>query len=407
MSHSPGTREKCIEIFYFDAGGGHRNALTALTRLIEKTHPGWTVVPVDLQALLEPIDPVYRLTQRLTGSIKRLLLPVAPGLSMEPIQAQDIYNNALRRGVTTGMATILPVLQKFIARYSTEIEALLARRWKSPGTTRPDLVVSVIPNFNWALFGALRRVHANVPYFTVITDFADCPPHFWMEDQDQSIICGTDIAYRQALGTGFYRDENLHLVSGMVLKESFYCQPAPDAPDHRALGLRADAPTGLVMFGGNGSSRATEAILSQIDKTGLGIQTIVMCGKNRALMEDLQGRPGCAAIGFVQNVADYMRLADFFIGKPGPGSIAEAIHAGLPVIVEKNANTMPQERPNPDWVRDKGVGVVVKSFRKDTGQAVRQILRDLPRYKTNITANVPPNRAVFEIVEIFEKAMGA
>ncbi len=45
-----------LEIFYFDAGGGHRNAMTALTRLIEKEKPGWQVTPVDLQALLEPID---------------------------------------------------------------------------------------------------------------------------------------------------------------------------------------------------------------------------------------------------------------------------------------------------------------------------------------------------------------
>jgi len=38
-------------------------------------------------------------------------------------------------------------------------------------------------------------------------------------------------------------------------------------------------------------------------------------------------------IGFAQNVEHYMALADFFIGKPGPGSISEALQFHLPVIV--------------------------------------------------------------------------
>lgn len=396
--------QKSIEIFYFDAGGGHRNAMTALSRLIETRHPNWTVTAVDLQALLEPVDPVYRLTRRVTGSLKRLLKPVAPGFSaMEPWQAQDIYNNALKRGVTTGMGAILPVLQRFIARYATEIEALLAKRWRDPATRRPDLVVSVIPNFNWVMFGALRRVLPNVPYLTVITDFADCPPHFWMEDQDQVMICGTDLAYRQAVNSGFYRPSNIHLVSGMILKENFYAPPPADAPTRTGLGLSPDGPVALIMFGGNGSSRATADILSQLERTGLGIETIVMCGRNAPLFEELKGRPGCHPVGFVQNVADYMRLADFFIGKPGPGSVAEALHMGLPVIVEKNVNTMPQERPNPDWVRDKGVGVVISSFRKDTASAARQLLGNLRLYQENIRDHVPVNRAVYEVVELCER----
>ena len=46
-----------------------------------------------------------------------------------------------------------------------------------------------------------------------------------------------------------------------------------------------------------------------------------------------------------------MWLSDFFIGKPGPGSISEAIQMKLPVIIERNSWTLPQERYNADWVR--------------------------------------------------------
>ena len=51
-----------------------------------------------------------------------------------------------------------------------------------------------------------------------------------------------------------------------------------------------------------------------------------------------------------------MRLADFFIGKPGPGCLSEAVQLGLPVITIRNAWTMPQERYNAQWVREQGLG---------------------------------------------------
>ena len=51
-----------------------------------------------------------------------------------------------------------------------------------------------------------------------------------------------------------------------------------------------------------------------------------------------------------------MQLADFFIGKPGPGSVSEALAMRLPVIVECNAWTLPQERYNAEWIVEKEVG---------------------------------------------------
>ncbi len=68
-----------------------------------------------------------------------------------------------------------------------------------------------------------------------------------------------------------------------------------------------------------------------------------------------------------------MRAADFLIGKPGPGSIAEAMVRKLPVLIECNAWTLPQERYNADWVKEKGVGIVLKSFKKVVGGVKRML----------------------------------
>ena len=116
----------------------------------------------------------------------------------------------------------------------------------------------------------------------------------------------------------------------------------------------------------------------------------------------------CAAprivVGYTPEVARWMRCADFFIGKPGPGSLSEAVQMGLPVIVTRNSWTMPQERWNTDWVRSHGLGVVRRSFR-DVAGAVRELLDDLPRYRARVQA--VRNRAVFEVPQILQDIVRA
>jgi len=94
-----------------------------------------------------------------------------------------------------------------------------------------------------------------------------------------------------------------------------------------------------------------------------------------------------------------MQLSDFFIGKPGPGSVSEALAMHLPVIVECNAWTLPQERYNAEWVVEKEVGVVLPNFRK-IESAVAGLIEPaaLARYRAN-TMKLE-NRAVFEVADI-------
>jgi 1,2-diacylglycerol 3-beta-galactosyltransferase len=101
-----------------------------------------------------------------------------------------------------------------------------------------------------------------------------------------------------------------------------------------------------------------------------------------------------------------MALSDFFIGKPGPGSISEALSRHLPVIIDCNAWTLPQERYNAQWVREKNVGIVVSSHR-ETARAVAELLKpgELAQFKAR--AGALENRAIFEIPAIFEKILSA
>jgi UDP-N-acetylglucosamine:LPS N-acetylglucosamine transferase len=370
---------KTIDLVYVNAGGGHRSAVTALEMAIREQGREWRVRPVNLFEVLDPQD-VFR---RTTG-----------------VKPEDYYNVRLARGWTLGLAQELRVLQVLIRLSHKSLVGQLRRHWQE---SQPDLVVSLIPNFNRAMYQALRLACPQVPYATVLTDFADFPPHFWIEPhQAQHVICGTARAVAQAHATAGNAAQ-VHETSGMIIKPNFYRDLKLDRQaEMRKLQLDPNRPTGIVMFGGHGS-RVMRAIAKRLDD----VQLILVCGHNAVLAEQLRAMRASAprvVLGFTSQISHYMQLSDFFIGKPGPGSISEAIQQGLPVIVVRNAWTMPQERYNTEWVEEQGAGVVLDSF-KSIRDGVAQVTEHADRYRASVRCI--RNRAVFEIPEILERILAA
>jgi 1,2-diacylglycerol 3-beta-galactosyltransferase len=266
----------------------------------------------------------------------------------------------------------------------------------------------VIPHFNREIAEAWKLVHPERPFVTLITDIADFPPHFWIEPaENQYMICGSEKAVEQARAIG--KDAaHIFQTSGMILRPDFYLpdETDPSAP-RRELGLQADLTTGMLLFGGFGSKVMLE-IVEQLDQTQVPLQLIVICGRNEKLAKAIQGRKWnlpLHVVGFTKEVHRLMWAADFLIGKPGPGSVAEAMMRRLPVILECNAWTLPQERYNTEWVREKRVGIVLRNFREIVG-GVRQLLEPgtLAELRRNVAAL--ENRAIFEVPEIFAKLLG-
>ena len=149
------------------------------------------------------------------------------------------------------------------------------------------------------------------------------------------------------------------------------------------------------MFGGHGSVQ-----MLRIARRLADVQLVFACGHNAALKAELAAlqRPAAhVAVGFTQDVPRLLQLGDFFIGKPGPGSLSEAVHLGLPVITFDNASVMPQERYNVQWVRANGLGLAVPSVRA-LQPAVAQLLAELPQFQARVQAQ--RNRAVFEVLDL-------
>jgi len=371
-----------FEFCFFDAGGGHRAAATALKMAVESQQRPWDVQLANLQEILDSID----------------ILKKCAGIRIE-----DYYNWMLRSGWTLGSAQLMRVLQFAIRCRHRAAVRLLEAHWKE---VQPEMVVSFVPHFNRELGESFSRAFPGRPFVTILTDLADYPPHFWIERQPQYFICGSERAVEQARSMG-HPPERIFRASGMILRPTFYEAPVEDrAAERERLGLLRDLPTGLVLFGGHGSQAMLE-IAERLDRSALDLQLILICGRNEKLASALRAaksRLPRYVEGFTTQVNRYMQLADFFIGKPGPGSVSEALAMRLPVIVECNAWTLPQERYNAEWVLEKEVGVKLGSFREIAG-AVAQLIEPgaLARYRANAASL--ENRAVFEIPAMLEQIL--
>jgi UDP-N-acetylglucosamine:LPS N-acetylglucosamine transferase len=133
----------------------------------------------------------------------------------------------------------------------------------------------------------------------------------------------------------------------------------------------------------------------------------MICGRNKRLklrLQRLKTRNSIFVEGFTKEIPYYMSLADFFIGKPGPGSISESLEMKLPAIVERNAWTLPQERYNADWIEEHGAGIVLDNFRS-IAPAVKRLLETGALLEMKARISSMQNRAVFEIPPILAQIL--
>jgi 1,2-diacylglycerol 3-beta-galactosyltransferase len=371
-----------VLLFVIDAGGGHRAAANALTAAAERTGRPFAFRTLNLQRLLDHLD----FTKRLTG---------------HPME--EAYNVLLRRGWTTGLSLLLKVLHGLIALLHRPLAASLAR---SLSAYRPAAVVSVLPNFNGVIRDAVRAACPGVPFLVVLTDLADFPPHFWIEPGVDRVVVGTEHAAGQARAAGLPA-ERVSLTSGMVLHPRFYPRPGAEvrAAFRAERGIPPDAFVLLLLFGGKGSPEMhflTAALLRESPRW----HVVAICGDNPRLYErlgtlDAEAGGRLHRVGFTDRVADHLAACDLLVTKPGPGSLSEAFHLCVPVVVVRDRHTIPQERFNTDFVRDRGLGLVVSHWR-EIPAAVLRLASDrsaLAAMRARLAA-LPPNRAVYEVVDL-------
>lgn len=378
-----------VNVVTGQGGGGHYATYRALKAIAKRRNLPWEFQVTDMD------DIITELAQ--AGDIQNAYEKF--GMS-----GHDLYNLMVKGG-WTWLWPLKMRLNKLMVRMNHQVGVnIFAEHWRSQ---QPDIVVSVMPLYNKGLYESLQKAKPGTPYVTVMTDFADCPPAFWLDPEaGNTVVCGTQRAVEQAQSLDI-SPNRLVQSSGLVIHPSFYTRADLSMRElgdqRRALGLDTDKPTGIVTFGGNGSKEMI-AIAERLERLGNRGQFIFVCGRNAEVADAIRAYSGLqkrVVVGFADDMASYMQLSDFFVGKPGNVSVSEALAMNLPVITECSWRTMSQEKYCAQWVEAQGVGLVVPTF-DQVVQAVEQIIQ--PETHAQYRANLKrlSNRAVFEVADLIE-----
>jgi len=200
-------------------------------------------------------------------------------------------------------------------------------------------------HFNREIADSLRSDEARTPFVTLITDLADYRPLRIERSRNTSSWHGTRPPKALAVGLQkTYLSDVRNDPEAQILRED----------DVDRVAERSGSAWNPIVRPASCFRRAWSKVM--VDITGdlrnrQRCSVILICGHNEKLAAELKAlkttKP-ILVVGFAQNVEYYMALADFFVGKPGRARSAKApIH--LPVIVECNSATLPQERYNAEW----------------------------------------------------------
>jgi len=252
-----------------------------------------------------------------------------------------------------------------------------------------DVYVSCHPLVNQMLPQTAQQLRSHAPFVAVVSDMVTIHSLFW-SDHIARVLVPTNEARALAIRRGMRPDRVI--TTGQPVLPDFAARAARGRAMRKVLGLDERMFTVLLMGGGDGMGRMTQTARA-IAAAGLPLQLVVLCGRNEHARDELRAL-GIHAVGFTDQVPEYMGAADVLVSKAGPGAIAEAFVAGLPIVLY---DAVPgQESGNINLVIYSGAGV----WRPQPQSVVEQLQRWLCDPHAHMaaaaaaTAQARPNAAI-------------
>lgn len=325
-----------ILFLFSDTGGGHRSAAEAIIEALKLEYGDtYTTEMVDIFKDYAP-PPLNQVPNLYPQMVK---VPRMWGLGYK-------LSNGDRRSKLM-MASAWPYIRRAIRQLVDQHPS--------------DLIVSVHPLANTPILRTMG--HNRPPYITVVTDLVTTHA-LWYHPQTDLCLVPTEEAQQRALKFGL-TDEQVQVV-GLPVADKF-CQPPGDRSSLRSrFGWPKDRPLILLVGGGEGMGPVDRTARTIAD-TCYSASLVIVAGRNQELKERLESYDWpipTYIYGFVREMPDFMQAADILVSKAGPGTISEALIAGLPMILYSRLPG--QEDGNVSYVVSKGAGV----WAPDTTQLV-------------------------------------
>ncbi|MFJ5760761.1 glycosyltransferase [Neobacillus sp. NPDC093182] len=235
---------------------------------------------------------------------------------------------------------------------------------------KPDLILSVHPNFNGSILNILEKQNINIPFITLIADLVNIYP-LWADNRANYIISPTFEAQNKCIEFGI-PDEKIK-VSGFPVRSRFFLKNH----NQRKFYKKGQSLKCLIMSGGEGvgnMKKIAENLLKDFDCT-----VKIVAGKNEKLKmkleKSLMAKYGdrVEIYGFTQNIQDLMLTSDIAFTRGSPNVMFEAIASNTPLII---TGALPgQEEDNPTFAEKFNLGVVCKNPKEIT-QTINKLIEN-------------------------------
>jgi len=200
-----------------------------------------------------------------------------------------------------------------------------------------------------------RRLRAASPLVvSIVTDFE--AHALWMEPCVDLYCVAAEETAARLVARGAAPESVV--ATGIPIAARFSARPDP-RPVRKALGLRDDLETVLVLSGGFGTGPIA-AILAELDKVPQAFQTLVVTGRNAELRRELavqDRKHPTHVLGFATNMHELIGVGDLIISKPGGLTTSEVLALGKPLFI---VSPIPgQEAANSDFLLERGAAAKV------------------------------------------------
>jgi processive 1,2-diacylglycerol beta-glucosyltransferase len=220
--------------------------------------------------------------------------------------------------------------------------------------TEWDIIISTHFLASQLVCDLKRRVKISAPLMTVTTDYG--LHSYWILPESEYYVTADENCRRHLMASGI-PGNRIHAL-GIPVSPEFARKKARE-PLREKLVLAPRLSAVLMLSGGFGVG-PIEHMVNELAKVRSNFQLVVIAGRNRRLLNHLrQARQNLPfkmiPTGYTEQMDEYMRAADVVISKPGGLTTAEAMAAGVPMLV---VNPIPgQEDMNSDMVLEHGAGI--------------------------------------------------
>ena len=226
---------------------------------------------------------------------------------------------------------------------------------------QPDIIICTHP-FPEAAAALWKFLHPNsAKKFQLVAVLTDFSIHeIWIYNEVDLYFVATDEMKSELKKHGNYNV----IATGIPISSAFH---------FNEIHHKNNIPTILIMGGGLGLG-SFESTINELNNVEEKMKIIVITGKNERLqnkLKSIKSQHIVEVLGFVENVAEFMKNADLLITKPGALTLSEAFSVGLPILL--HAPIPGPEALNAAFAVNNGAAININN---DIANTVSKLLND-------------------------------